>query len=75
MLSRVFPQDVGACELCGGHMRFVACIDDPPIIKKILTHRGLPTVLPQKAPARDPPQLELRDWEMSSEDDATYDLN
>lgn len=57
LLSRVFPQDLGACTRCGGQLRLVACVDDPAAITKILTHLGLPTQPAQAAPARSPPQL------------------
>jgi hypothetical protein len=59
-LKRVFG--IETCAACGGALRIIACIEDPAVIKKILTHlytknasadsSGLP-------PARAPPQLGL----------------
>ena len=63
LLSRVFADDVGQCQHCGGDLRLVACIDDPNAIKKILTHLGLPTAAPSAAPARSPPQVQFPDWD------------
>jgi len=47
--------DVLACAGCGGRLRFLATIEDPPIVAKILAHLGLPTELPAFIPARSPP--------------------
>jgi len=61
-LKRVFNIDIETCRVCGGSMRVIACIEDPLVIKKILTHlRGkalcLDTVgLPK---SRAPPQDDL----------------
>jgi hypothetical protein len=61
-LKRVFNIDIEICIVCGGGMKVVACIEDPAVIKKILTHlRGKgPCVddvcLPQ---SRAPPQGDL----------------
>jgi hypothetical protein len=33
---------------CGGALKIIAAIEDPPVIARILTHLGLPT----RAPAR-----------------------
>ncbi len=63
LLSRVFEADIGNCQRCGGALRFIACIDDPDAIAKILTHIGLPTDAPKLAPARSPPQAEFADWD------------
>jgi hypothetical protein len=45
-LKRVFSIDVETCRVCGGAVRVIACIEDPVVIKKILTH------LEEKSPAR-----------------------
>ena len=63
LLSRVFEGDIGNCQRCGGALRFIACIDDPDTIGKILTHMALATDAPKLAPARGPPQAELADWD------------
>ena len=33
----------------------IATIEDPPVIERILRHLGLPTTMPEPAPARPPP--------------------
>ena len=45
-----FPE---TCPACGGALRIIACIQDPAVIKKILTH--LDTKDASTAPARLPP--------------------
>ena len=37
-LKRVFNIDIETCRECGGAVRIIACIDDPVVIEKILTH-------------------------------------
>ena len=37
-LKRVFAIDIETCPECGGKLRVIACIDDPPLIAKILGH-------------------------------------
>jgi len=41
LLQRVFAVDVLACPNCGGRMRLIATIEDPRIVRRILTHLGL----------------------------------
>jgi hypothetical protein len=55
LLRRVFQIDVLACGICGGRLRFIATIEDPPVVQKILAHLGLPTALPEPYPARPSP--------------------
>ena len=55
-MRRVFAIDVLACAGCGGRLRFIATIEDPPIVAKILEHLGLPTAGPALTPARPPPE-------------------
>jgi hypothetical protein len=38
-------------------MRVIAAIEDPHVIKKILSHLGLPTKPPEPWPARGPPAV------------------
>ena len=33
--------DVLACANCGGRMRLIATIEDPRVVRRILTHLGL----------------------------------
>jgi hypothetical protein len=40
-------------------MRIIACILDPPVIERILTHIGEPVTPPAVLRARAPPQAEL----------------
>lgn len=37
-LKRVFGIDIEPCPACGGALRIIACIEDPAVIKRILTH-------------------------------------
>nr|MDJ0990312.1 IS91 family transposase [Desulfobacterales bacterium] len=37
-LKRVFNIDIETCQACGGTVRIIACIEDPVIVEKILTH-------------------------------------
>jgi hypothetical protein len=34
----VFGIDIETCPACGGAVRIIACIEDPQVIEKILTH-------------------------------------
>jgi hypothetical protein len=44
--------DVEHCPNCGGALKIIAAIEDPPLIIKILSHLGLPTRAPPRPPAR-----------------------
>ena len=63
-LKRVFGIDIETCPACGGALRIIASIEDPAVIKKILTHLDTnnasaePSRLP---PCRAPPQGGLFD--------------
>ena len=59
LLRRIFEIDVLACA-CGGRLHFIATIEDPPVVRRILCHLGLPTAIPQPAPARPPPTERAR---------------
>jgi len=54
-LKRVFQIDVETCPKCGGNVKIIACIEDPPVIERILRHlagKDLPGLWPQ---SRAPP--------------------
>jgi hypothetical protein len=59
LLKRVFAVQILACALCGGKMRVISVIEEGPVATKILSHLGLPSAAPVRAPARDPPDPEL----------------
>ena len=46
LLKRVFDIDIEHCLNCGGSLKIIAAIEDPPVIVRILTHLGLPTRAP-----------------------------
>ena len=53
-LKRVFAIDIESCPECGGKLRVIACIEDPPLIEKILGHVQRREALVGSAP-RGPP--------------------
>jgi hypothetical protein len=53
-LKRVFAIDIESCPVCGGTLRVIACIEDPPLIAKILGHVQLREALTGNFP-RAPP--------------------
>ena len=57
LLKRVFGIDIQTCQLCQGKARIIAAIEDPAVIRKILTHLGLPAAPPLIWPARGPPPM------------------
>jgi hypothetical protein len=63
-LKRVFGIDIETCPACGGAMRIMACIEDPDVIEKILTHLDAKTAeleAPRRPLCRAPPQASLFD--------------
>ncbi len=63
-LKRVFGIDIETCPACGGAMRIIACIEDPDVIEKILTHLDAKAPEPKatrRPPCRAPPQRGLFD--------------
>ena len=63
-LKRVFGIDVETCPACGGAVRIIACIEDPVVIEKILTHldeKGGSAEAFRRPPCRAPPQTGLFD--------------
>ena len=54
-LKRVFQIDVETCPSCGGTVKVIASIEDPPVIERILNHlagKNLPGLWPE---SRAPP--------------------
>jgi len=39
-LKRVFAIDIEVCRRCGGQLKVIASIEDPPVIERILAHLG-----------------------------------
>ena len=63
-LKRVFNIDIETCPACGGAVRIIACIEDPVVIEKILTHldeKGGSAEASRRPPCRAPPQAGLFD--------------
>ena len=60
-LKRVFNIDIETCKDCGGHVKIIACIEDPVVVDKILRHleRKDATVTLHSPPSRGPPQVSL----------------
>ena len=40
LLKRVFDIDIEHCSYCGGSLKIIAAIEDPPVIVRILRHLG-----------------------------------
>ena len=51
LLKRVFDIDIEHCPNCGGALKIIAAIEDPPVIVKILSPSGPTHRAPQRAPA------------------------
>ena len=58
-LKRVFNIDIETCERCAGHVKIIACIEDPAVIERILAHlKGKePAELAMLPEGRAPPQV------------------
>jgi ribosomal protein S27E len=54
-LKRVFAIDIETCPDCGGKLRVIACVEDPPLIARILRHIERRETLIGSAP-RAPPE-------------------
>jgi hypothetical protein len=54
LMQRSFGFDPLVCA-CGGRLRLLAVIEAPRVIRRILTHLGLPTEVPAARPPRAPP--------------------
>ena len=56
LLKRVLDRDALRCPRCHQRMVPVQTVKDPLVIRKILSHLGLPSELPTPTAARAPPQ-------------------
>ncbi|MFH1529958.1 MAG: transposase [Pseudomonadota bacterium] len=54
LLRRVLDVDVLTCPECATSMTVIAFLTDPPVLRRILDHLGLPSSSPPLAPARSP---------------------
>lgn len=59
LLARIYEVLPLLCPACGGELRVIAFLTDPPVVQGILLHLDLPHRPPPIAPARGPPQAEL----------------
>jgi len=61
-LRRVFDIDIEICSACGGAVKVIACIEDPVVIAKILTHLDEKAASARRGlspESRAPPQMGL----------------
>ncbi len=61
-LKRVFNIDIETCSECGGAVKIIACIEDPVVIAKILTHLDEKAASAEKGllpESRAPPKTDL----------------
>jgi hypothetical protein len=58
LMRRAFEADVLACPRCGGRMVVLATIEDPAVVRRILTHLGLSMEAGEPLPGRAPPWTE-----------------
>ena len=62
-LKRVFDIDVATCDLCGGAVKVIACIEDSVVIKKILDHLDSKAAEQELLPeSRAPPRGCIGNW-------------
>ena len=59
LLARIYDVLPLLCPACGGEMRILAFLTDPPVVSAILLHLDIPHKPPPLAPARGPPQSDL----------------
>jgi hypothetical protein len=59
LLARTFGLKLERCSQCGAEMKAVAVITDPLSIRRYLEGTGQSAAIPEIAPARAPPQLEM----------------
>ena len=56
LLARIYEVLPLLCPSCGGEMKILAFLTDPPVVAAILLHLELPHLPPPISPARGPPQ-------------------
>jgi hypothetical protein len=59
LLARIYEVLPLLCPACGGSMKVLAFLTDPPVLSAILLHLDLPHRPPPLAPARGPPQRDF----------------
>jgi hypothetical protein len=68
LMQRSVGFDVLACPRCGDRLELIALIEAPKVIRRILSHLGLPAEVPAARPARPPPLPTGRSDPLSDED-------
>jgi hypothetical protein len=61
LMRRSFGVDPLTCTHCGGRLRLLAIIEASGVVRRILTHLGLPTEVPPFEPSRAPPLIDEGD--------------
>ena len=69
LMRRTYRFDVTVCPNCSARMRVLSAISDTAVTKRILDHLGVPSDVPEAAPARDPTWEQLS-WDQSTSDSA-----
>ena len=59
LMRRVLVVDVLVCDHCGGRRKVLTFITDSHVIRRVLTHMGLPTEMPAVVAAHSPPRTNL----------------
>jgi hypothetical protein len=59
LLARIYEVLPLLCPACGGQMKILAFLTDPPVVRAILLHLDLPHRPPPLSPARGPPQIDF----------------
>ncbi len=70
LLARVYGVLPLLCPACGGELKILAFLTDPPVVSRILLHLDLHHLPPPLSPARGPPQGDFL-LDQTSEFDAT----
>ena len=58
MLKRVFDIDIQTCLKCGGQIKVISAIHNQQVIKRILSHLGESSKIPELSLPRGPPETE-----------------